>query len=369
MEIRFRLVLPGEPTGTIDLSRLEAFAKTFRAATLRSAQAALSIPTYRHSLGEEARPEYRLVDLTDGSTTLVLSGTDDRPLTREAVVRHLNAVDHHNRTGVWPPYVYPGELQAWGSVYTSLMRRVATAEAEVTVDGVTNRITQHAVEALSKEPLRPMYREVILIGQLHLIDSAEDHRRFQIATTDADLTFDLVEPIETIDPFRWKRVRAHALWEVGTRRGRLLEGLQVSEKPMSIQVIRELEAPDWVVAMLQRIDAFTQLESGWNGPGSRRVTASRIEAAQELMRRLYERYPDAIPEGAIPSFVPTSAGGIEFDWEVGDRFLNVELVEGGYELAAVDGENPLYEGRATQQQVFAWIEWLLTGEAPPSMAA
>src|SRR5260370_31912149 len=127
VEIRFRLTLRGEPSGTIDLGRLEGFAKAFRAATLKSAQASLSIPSFRHSLRDEPRPDYRLVDLTDGSTTLVLASSDDRPVTREAVSRHLEAVEEYDRTGAWPPYVYPGGLQAWAEVYQTLFRRSSGA--------------------------------------------------------------------------------------------------------------------------------------------------------------------------------------------------------------------------------------------------
>ncbi len=368
VEIRFRLTLPGEPSGTIDLGRLEGFAKAFRAATLKSAQASLSIPSFRHSLGDEPRPDYRLVDLTDGSTTLVLASSDDRPVTREAVSRHLEAVEEYDRTGAWPPYVYPGELQAWAEVYQTLFRRSSGAEAVVSVDGRDRRVTHSSVEALAREPIRPLYREVVLIGTLHLIDS-EGKRRFQIGNKDADLSFDLGDdPVEVIDPFRWKRVRAHALWEVGSRRGILREPLEQTEEPMGIEVLRELDAPDWVVGLLERTESFKELPAGWNDPGSLKVSAARVEAAKELIRRLHERYADAIPEGAIPSFVPNSSGGLEFDWEVRDRFLNVELVEGGYDILATERDRDLYSGPANQREVFAWIQWLLTGESPPRAA-
>jgi hypothetical protein len=365
MEVRLRILVPGEPAGTIDLARLEGFAKAFRVATLRSAQAAMNVPSFRHTLGDQPRPEYRLVDLTDGSTTLVLNSVDERPLTREAVTRHLEAVQQHERTGSWPGHVYGGELQAWADVYQSLFRKSSDAEAIVTVDGDTQRITRHDVEALAREPKRPMYREVILIGDLHLIDTAEGRQRYQIGNDDADLVFELgVEPIETIDPFRWKRVRAHALWEVGTRRGRLQEPLALTEEPRGIQVLRELEAPNWVLTLLKQIESYTDLTLNWNDRGSRKVTAGRTEAAQEFLRRVYERFGEQIAQ-AVPSFIPNSAGNIEFDWELGDRFLNVEFVDGRYEVLATVRDTDLYAGPASQQEVFAWINWLLTGEAPP----
>jgi hypothetical protein len=158
VEIRFRLTLPGEPPGTIDLARLEGFAKAFRSATLRSAQTSLSIPSYKQSLGDEPRPDYRLVELTDGSTTLVITSTDDRPVARDAVSRHLEAVEEYNRVGHWPPYMYVGELQGWAEVYQTLFRHASNAEAVVSVDGINRRVTHSSVEALAREPARPQYR-------------------------------------------------------------------------------------------------------------------------------------------------------------------------------------------------------------------
>jgi hypothetical protein len=101
-----------------------------------------------------------------------------------------------------------------------------------------------------------------LIGLLHLIDSA-GKRRFQIGNDDADLTFELGnEPLSSVDPFRWSRVRAHALWEVGSRRGILQEPLALTDEPMGIQIIREVDAPDWVVAQLRRTESFKSPKAG-----------------------------------------------------------------------------------------------------------
>src|SRR5260370_31220417 len=156
VEIRFRLTLRGDRCGRSAVGRLEGFAKAFRAATLKSAQASLSIPSFRHSLGDEPRPDYRLVDLTDGSTTLVLASSDDRPVTREAVSRHLEAVEEYDRTGAWPPYVYPGGLQAWAEVYQTLFRRASGAGAVGGRDGPGRPGARSHVGNLAREPIRPL---------------------------------------------------------------------------------------------------------------------------------------------------------------------------------------------------------------------
>lgn len=193
----------------------------------------------------------------------------------------LEAVEQRDRTGAWPAHVYPGELQAWAVVYQTLFRRSPDAEAIVTVDGSTRRVTHHSVEALANEPLKPMYREVILVGTLHMIDTAEGKRRFQVGNEDADLVFELgAEPVELIDPFRWKRVRAHALWQVGSRRGRLQQPLELTEEPMGIQVVRELEAPNWVVELLKQIESYADLDAGWNGRNSRNCRDSKRHSSR-----------------------------------------------------------------------------------------
>jgi hypothetical protein len=366
VDITFRLELLGDPAGQIDLRRLYAFSRRFRAAALRSAQAALSVPAYRRTLGDEPAPEYRLSGLSEGSTVLRVSTADERPISSQAVTRHIEAIEAFSRTGEWPPHMYAGERQAWAEVYRSLFRRDRGAAAVVQVNGGGGlRVDAALTEQLAKAQLAPDYQEVELVGTLHLIE-VEVNPEFRIRTETIDLTFPLTDDVQArVDELRWRRVLARALWEVGSQHARLTAPLEATDQPAGLIAGRHLELPAWVSAATARIDSLTHLADGWDGPGTKRLSKTVIERGREFVRRIFESFSESVSPQAPPRFGPNSDGGLEFEWQIGDRFLNGEILSGGYDLYAAEGDEDLFEGPVSQEELFGWIRWLLTGERPP----
>jgi hypothetical protein len=329
---------------------------------LRSAQAALGIPSYRRRLGDEAPPEYRLSHLAPGSTTVGLVSVDDRQVSVDAVTRHLDGLDDFIRTGQWPRHMYPGERQAWADVYGSLFRGDLGASALVSVNGGEARRVDTAVrEELAREPITPAYEEVQVVGSLHLIE-VEVSPRFKIRTEDVDLSFELTAEIQPeVDGLRWRRVRARALWEVGSNRAKLIGSLELSADPAGVVTTRQIEVPKWISVEATRISDLARLPDGWGGSESKRVKPSMVERANELVRRIFESFPELVSVGSYPHFGPNLDGNIEFEWQVQDRFLNGEILPTGFDLLVVQGKEDLYEGTVSHKQLFEWISWLLTG--------
>lgn len=365
MEITFRLTVLGDPDGQIDLQRLASFAQNFHTATLRSAQAALGIPAYRHALGDEPPPRYRLKRLSEGSTALTVVSVDNREISEEAVTRHLKGLDEYTRTGRWPPHIYPGERQAWAEVYGSLFRTDKNAVALVSVNsGEPRRIDMSTRDELSREPRAPTYEEIDLVGDLHLIEM-KFSPRFQIKAEDLDLTFELADQMRAaVDGLRWQRVRAKALWEVGSKRATLTSAPQPTGEPSGIKDRRAIDVPEWLMRERGRIMSFADLHDGWAAGGGHRVRPSTVERANELARRLFEAFPESAA-APTPHFGPNVDGNIEFEWQVGDRFLNGEIMPTGFDLLAMKGDEGVYEGPARQAELFQWVAWLLTGEGAP----
>lgn len=361
MDLKFHVVGLDDPPGEIDLLRLEQFAARFRAAIMASAKAELNVAAYRRTLPDEDPPRFRLADLTKGSTTLQVRSTDERPLTIQSATRHLDAVRTFIRDGGWPTYVLPGERQAWGAMYRGLAGRQSVI-VEVSVDGVAQaRMEPSLVAALEQADLSPRFEHVEIVGELHLIEWANDPH-FNIRTSDNDLRFALLPEFEdVIDGLRWKRVLARAQVEIGTNRARLLEEPVLTNETARLTVVSEVAVPGWVSKQLGRIHGFASLAPGWRGPQSRAIAANQRDAADELTRRIHEQFGSRIGDRRGPYFVPSAYGHLEFEWRVDDRELICELHGAKYELMARRGSEEQFDGAVDQRELFEWIRWLLDG--------
>lgn len=355
-----------EPQGEVELLRLETFIARFRTAVMRSAQAHLGVPAYRRTLGDEEPPHFRLAGVLPGSTDLLIRSANDRSVTVEAVTRHIAGLSEYARTGRWPPFIYPGERQAWGDAYRALVGRTQ-AVVRVAIDGIeVARVNRGVVDALEQVPATPEYREVRVVGQLHLIE-VDLHPRFYIRTPDLDLHFILTDEIrDVVDRHRWRRVRAHARWEVGSNRAQLIGDLVESDELAGVTVVGEVEVPGWVATQVERIRRFGTFADGWLDAQSRGVPNATVQSSEELTRRIYEMFANRIPEGSAPFFGPNSQGDIEFEWKVGDRELICEIERGSFGLLALEAGREVFDGSTTQRSLFAWIDWLLGGELPSS---
>ncbi len=366
MDIEFRLVVPGEPEGQIGLPRLGAFVQKFQLATFRSAQAELHIPAFRRKLGDESRPRYRLARLSVGSAQLTIATEDDRDISRLAVTRHLDGLREYERSGTWPQSLHQGELQAWGDFYSAILGNHERAYADVTVGGESLRVDRVKATILVDASPAPEFRRVTCVGELHMIE-VSNKPKFRINTEEIDLVFDLPDDaLLVVDPLRWQRVRAEAIWQVGTNRARLAGVLEPTNEVAGVTIEEEVRYPAWVGDQLERIGGFRSLPTGWGGTQSQTLRRGAIEPAQELTRRIYSQFGALIPEGSSPFFFPTESGNVEFEWQVGPRFLMCEVVPGGYDILAAQGDSTLFEGAVTHGALFAWIRWLLTGESQPA---
>ncbi len=365
MDFQYRLVVQGEPAGQISLTRLIAFSRGFQIATFRSAQAELHIEAFRRKLGDEARPEYRLSGLTDGSSTLTVTSVDDRPLSGLAVTRHLVGTEQYRSTGRWPNELYQGELEAWGDFYAKILTGEHSLVEIKTPDG-EYRIDKVIATALSEAQQPAEVRRITCVGRLHMIE-VEKQPRFRINTEEIDLIFDLPDDsLLVVDPMRWQRVRAEAIWQVGTRRAELVGSLEPTDAPAGVTVEEEMPFPAWVNDQVERLTRLGGLRAGWDTPKSAAIRGVSTRTGQELSRRIYAQFRDQLEGKTTPYFFPNEAGNVEFEWQVGGRFMVCELVPGGYDVLVADGERNLYEGRVDHARLFAWIGWLLTGEGAPT---
>lgn len=73
-------------------------------------------------------------------------------------------------------------------------------------------------------------------------------------------------------------------------------------------------------ALTARLRELLQLEDGWDSYGARALQRYLVEAGLRFVEPLLSADVDA------PHLVPTSRGGIQFEWHVGNRELEIEVV-------------------------------------------
>lgn len=362
MDVVFRIEGLDEPSGEVDLLRLEQFVIAFRSGILRSAQAALNVPAHRRALEGEEVPRFRLADIGEGSTALVLRSVDERPVTVQSVQRHVEALTDYLSGRGWPAYMYPGERQAWGHAYRALMANEG-AQVTVRLNGLEAKVDEGVVNALESAPVLPELQEVVVIGDLHLIDVGGSPH-FNIHSPETDLRFDLHPGIrETVDAHRWHRVRARARWEVGSNRAGLIGDIERSVEAAGIQVIGDVALPEWVPSQLERLERFRELRAGWLDAESNALSPRRIKAAEELSRQIIRTFGDRVVAKG-PFFVPTGEGTVEFEWTHGNRELICEVGLGRFSILTNEDGRDIFEGDVDQRGLFGWIDWLLGGEQP-----
>lgn len=77
--------------------------------------------------------------------------------------------------------------------------------------------------------------------------------------------------------------------------------------------------PRWLVETFERLANLASLRAGWDSYGARPIRVAVIEAA---LWRAVDLMPDDI---VAPAVVPTSSGGVQFEWHLGGIDLEIEI--------------------------------------------
>lgn len=78
-------------------------------------------------------------------------------------------------------------------------------------------------------------------------------------------------------------------------------------------------APDFEDRVNRELDRLAALEPNWDGEGAPRIDPGIIQAAREFISRLPKHLI------SIPAVVPSAAGNLQFEWNAGERSLELEI--------------------------------------------
>jgi hypothetical protein len=81
--------------------------------------------------------------------------------------------------------------------------------------------------------------------------------------------------------------------------------------------------PDWFERAVRQLLAIKRLPDGWDSHGARRPDDRTVHRARAMLESLAA----ADNRLAMPAIDPTPSGGVQFVWEFGPRYFEVELVD------------------------------------------
>jgi len=117
----------------------------------------------------------------------------------------------------------------------------------------------------------------------------------------------------------------------------------------------EVGTVSWLSASLKKIGELRELRAGWDSYNAQPIQERAIQEGSDLL--MYLARLD-LPE---PRIVPTSAGGIQLEFQKDERELELEILpDGSIEFLTVE----MQEGTVlaiTSSRMFELANWLCTG--------
>ena len=145
---------------------------------------------------------------------------------------------------------------------------------------------------------------------------------------------------------------------------RMRESLQVTETVSAAEAVEEQRSESTAALRLARERAreLEQLEDGWDSYGARKPDRAVIEFALSFLRDALSVLLDYGLVPPVPLLVATPLGGVQLEWTVEDRELELEIDgPGRFRYLQVDGETEA-EGDASRWQAIRLLYWVTTGE-------
>ena len=140
---------------------------------------------------------------------------------------------------------------------------------------------------------------------------------------------------------------------------RVQQGAQWSGVTFTLQDKASL----WQRRVLGNLLRLKHLSQSWDTYGSPQLQYGAEAAAAELIASL------SVLEPPLPHVAPVPGGGVQFEWEHGNRSLEIEVQpDGSMEYLVVDATGEALEGSIAQKhiQVPLLIRWLTTSHDRPT---
>jgi hypothetical protein len=366
---------PDVPPGRVLLQDVASLSSGLHDSIARLIQRQLGFPG-RNRLKDEAKrlTTVALSGVSSGSGVLEceilpLSGIVGRHPTAVAAFDLVNGISSFSGSLSWPGYLPPVVRNRMGHAVAPILAEGASVAITVEEDGVSAscKITESTRIAMQEPEHFETSTPVEIVGNLFAIDNS--NHSFKIDTSPKKVSVRVSEAqFQRADSLRWKNVFVSGFpQDEACKVVHDVEELRLAEpqEESGISLPSELRRGEKTEAYRQvyeRATALRQLEHGWDTYQARSTERRSLDFALQFLRDSIGVLLDYGIEVPTPFLVPTPSGGVQLEWKVLDRELELEIIKPSrFEFLAVDGSGE-EEGRASRWHATRLIRWVITGE-------
>jgi hypothetical protein len=114
----------------------------------------------------------------------------------------------------------------------------------------------------------------------------------------------------------------------------------------------------WELHALRGVFRTEGLRQDWDSYGSLPPSMKAIDVSLHLVRKIAELDLGDLP---VPHVAPVPGGGIQFEWRVGDRELELEILpDGAIESLRAERGEPLDEAALGPSELHALLAWVVS---------
>jgi hypothetical protein len=272
----------------------------------------------------------------------------------------------------WPPYLPAIVRNRMGAAVAPIFNEPkATVSIAIEGDGFKEKceISAPIKEALQTPEQFSPEEPVEVVGTV--FDLNIRSHSFKVDAGSRIVTLEVSEAqfqsLDT-DPMRWARVFVTGLPKdgqcrtvYGVKELRLANADEEDGLNVPSELRRGERAPSYQ-EVLKRSQELLQLSDGWDSYGAQSPGRRGMVFATHFLRDVIGVLIDHQIEVPLPFLVPTARGGVQFEWKVDSRELELEIPEKGrFEYLAVDGSQET-EGEASRWTAVRLVRWVITGE-------
>jgi hypothetical protein len=368
---------PGIPSGMVLLEDAGSLSSGLHDSLARLIQRQLGFP-WRANLRSEAKRLTRiaLTGVSEGSGVLLYEGLPTPGVTGRnpsaiAAFDLVTGISSYIDSHQWPAYLPP---VVRNRMATAVSHALSKAEDLIVIsveeDGLKAQceITPEVKEAMQVLEDFATDEPVAIVGMLVELDKR--NLSFKMEAGSKTITVEVNEgQFRRVDSdLRWERVYVGGFPK--DSKGRAIHNVMdlrpaTEDEPDGYIVTHEARRGESTEAYRQaraKAEKLLSFDQGWNSYGAQRPGKRATSFALTFLRDAIGVLLDHDIIVPPPFLVPTASGGVQLEWVVGPRELELEIPEKGrFEFLTVNNSKES-EGETSRWTAMRLLRWVVTGD-------
>jgi hypothetical protein len=281
----------------------------------------------------------------------------------------VNGISSFTGSRSWPDYLPAVVRNRMGLAVASILATGASVDITIEENGAraSCKITESTKIALQAPERFETEKPVEVVGQIFAINRSNN--TFKIDAAPKKINVRVSESqFKEVDSLRWQRVFVSGFpQDAACKVVHDVEELRLASTldEDGISLPNEFRRGERTEAYRQasgRAESLRRLEHGWDTYQARSPEKRSLEFALQFLRDSIGVLLDYGIEVPTPFLVPTPTGGVQLEWKVMDRELELEIPKPSqFEFLAVDSDGER-EGTASRWLATRLVRWVVTGE-------